>query len=257
MPQTPRPSLLPSVDDFVKYSVFDEGGLALNMFAFLAGVHGGMQLCSMPNGAAGLRYCKFNGHGTEEHRIPATLTAVPKTGEWTLLQKDDAVRVMIAVVRLGGAPAYSFMWTQIEKPVYREAVLWAGPLMGHLPWSLTQVFRVGRSDLWAAASVMVLQLVARVPNASRLYALCEHAFGSGGWELDLATSRALLRWRQEWEIQCVRCPERTARLFVCGVPLFLAQRDMALLALYLLTQERELAESIPQLRRPLAISQIR
>ena len=257
MPQTRPPSLLPRPDDFTKYCVFDEGGLQINIYVFLTGVHGGMQLCSMANGAVGLRYCKFDGRGTEEHRIPASLVEVPPTGEWCLLSKQDAINAMVAVVRFGGPPAYSFIWTQQTKAIYMEALLWTGPLMGHIPWQLAQVFRVGRSDLWEAASAMVLQLVARVSGASRLHALCEHAFGSGGWEMDLATGQALLRRRDEWEIQAVRCPDRKARLFLCGVGLYVAMRDWALLCLYLLTAERELARSIPQLRRPLVISEIR
>ncbi len=257
MPQTPPPSLVADVDAFTKYCVFDAGGLQINTYAFLQGVHGGMQLCSLPNGAAGLRFCKFDGRGTEEHRVPATLVSVPQTGSWCLLGKDEAMQMMTAVVRTGGAAAYSFMWTQRCQPVYREALLWSGPLFGHIPWQLAQVFRVGRSDLWEAASSMVLQLVARVPASSRLHALCEHAFGSGGWEMDLATGRALLRLRTEWELQCVRCDDRKARLFLCGVGLFVAMRDWALLCLYLLTSNRKLAEQIPQLRRPIAISAIR
>lgn len=245
------------VDAFVKYCVYDEGGLQINCYAFLQGIHGGMQLCSLPNGAAGLRLCKFDGRGTDNHRIPVTLVNVPQTGSWCLLGKDEAVKLMTAVVRWGGPAAYSFVWTQQEKPVYREALLWSGPLMGHIPWQLAQVFRVGRSDLWEAASSMVLQLVARVPVATRLHALCEHAFGSGGWEMDLGTGRALLRLRNEWDIQCVRCSDRKARLFLCGVGLFVSMRDWALLALYLMTTDRKLAEQIPQLRRPLAISEIR
>ena len=129
--------------------------------------------------------------------------------------------------------------------------------MGHVPWQLAQAFRVGRADLWEAASSMMLQLVARVPNASRMIALCEHTFESGGWELDLKTANSLLHHRREWAIQSVECSCDAARLFICGVPLYLAMRDWALLALYLLTTDRELAKSIPQLVRPLAISETR
>lgn len=251
----PRPSPhLPNADDFVKYC-FE--GLDVNLFALMIGLHGGMQVRAIGNGAAALRFCKFDGKGHNEYRVPATLVLTPAGAEWSLFSKDEAIQVMCAVVRQAGPAAYSFIWTQRGKSVFREALLWSGPLMGHVPFQLAQVFRVGRSDLWMAGSAMVLELVARVPNASRLQALCEHAFESGGWELDLATANALLPKRVEWAIQCVTCTSDVARLYLESKPLYVSLRDWALLACFLLTSGRELAAAIPQLRRPLAISEIK
>ena len=255
MPQTPTLSLVPGPDEFVKYSVLDEGGLRINAYVFLSGIHGGMQLRGAANGVVELRMRNFARSGVDEYRIPASLVQVPDTRTWLLLKEGDAVALMIAVIRLVGPAAYSYAWTQRAEAVYREALLWSGPLMGHIPWQLAQVFRVGRSDLWEAASSMVLQLVARVTSAARLSALCEHAFESGGWELDLKTANALLPLRQQWAILCTRCSEPAGRLYLCGTPLFIALRDWALLALYLLTVDRELAAGIPQLHRCLRISE--
>lgn len=258
MPQTPPPtSLVPDPDELVKYAVLDKGGLQVNVYVFLGGIHGGLRLRSAANGAAEMEIRKFGGSGVDEHRIPASLVRVPPTRVWCLLDKADAMALMIAVVRLCGPAAYSYMWTRRTEAVFCDALHWSGPLMGHVPWQLAQAFRVGRSDLWEAVSSMVLQLVARVPVASRLAALCEHAFESGGWEMDLATATALLKRRNEWAILAVRCPEDQARLYICNVPLYCALRDWALLGLYLLTTERELAARIPQLTRPLAISELR
>lgn len=257
MPRTPTPSLLPDPSELVKYAVLDEGGLGINLYVFLCGVHGGIRLRSAAAGAAELEISRFQTNGVDVHRIPASLVAVPDTRQWVLIEKGDAIALMIATVRLCGVAAYSFMWTKRTMPVFCDALHWSGPLMGHVPWQLAQAFRVGRSDLWEAVSSMMLQLIARVPNASRMLALCEHAFETGGWELDLATAKELLHRRREWAILSVQCLEDDARLFICGVPLYLAMRDWSLLALYLLTTNRELAKSIPQLRRPLMISETR
>ena len=257
MPQTQTPSLIADPDELIKYAVLDEGGLGVNLYVFLCGVHGGLRLRSAAGGVAELEIGRFEANGVDVHRVPASLTRVPATREWYLVEKGDAIALMIAAVRLCGPVAYAFMWTKRNQPIFCDALQWSGPLMGHVPWQLAQAFRVGRSDLWEAASSMMLQLIARVPTASRMVALCEHAFESGGWELDLATANRLLRRRQEWAIMSVRCSAETARLFLCGVPLYLSMRDWALLALYLLTARRDLAQSVPQLKRPLAISETR
>ena len=257
MQQIQTTSLVPDPAELVKYAVLDEGGLSINLYVFICGVHGGIRLRSAAAGAAELEISRFAANGVDVHRIPASLVAVPDTRQWVLLQKGDAVALMIAAVRMCGVAAYSFMWTKRSMPIFRDALHWSGPLMGHVPWQLAQAFRVGRADLWEAVSSMMLQLIARVPNADRMLALCEHAFETGGWELDLATAKELLHRRREWAILSVQCSDDDARIFICGVPLYLAMRDWSLLALYLLTTNRTLATSIPQLRRPLLMSETR
>jgi hypothetical protein len=257
MPQIRPTSVVRNPDELTKYAVVDEGGLGINLFVFLSGVHGGIRIRSAAAGAAELEIGRFGGNGVDVHRIPASLVKVPDTRQWVLLERCDAIALMISAVRICGVSAYSFMWTRRTEPVFCDALHWSGPLMGHVPWQLSQAFRVGRADLWEAVSSMMLQLIARVPDAYRLAALCEHTFETGGWEMNLATANRLLKRRGEWAILAVECSSETARLYVCGVPLFVSMRDWALLALYLLTTERDLARSIPQLIRPLAISERR
>ena len=53
---------------------------------------------------------------------------------------------------------------------------------------------------------------------------------------------------REWGIEAVQCKKEDARLLIAGVPIFIAQRDCALLALNLLFMP-ELGDRIPEVER--------
>lgn len=210
----------------------------LNLYLFLNAIYSGIEVaCDDDLGVATLTGANLR------LQVPLTL-ASGRTGQ---LPRDDAVDLALACCRIHGPQGFCYAWTRRTEPIFREVVLTMRTAMGIFPWQLDAAWRVGRADLYDAVGILFFRLAAELPEAYRLNTLADRLF-TAPWTLDATTACALGEIARGWGVEAVKCAEEDARLVVAGVPIFITQRDWALLALNLLFMP-EIGDSIPEVRR--------
>lgn len=163
------------------------------------------------------------------------------------IPKDDAIELALACCRIHGPQGFCYAWTRREEPIFKEIVITMRTAMGHFPWRLDAAWRVGRADLYDAVGILLFRLAAEIPETYRLETLSDRLF-TAPWRLDATVAWQVGRLAREWGIEAVECKEEDARLVIAGVPIFIAQRDWALLALNLLFMPA-LGDRIPEVER--------
>ena len=210
----------------------------VNLYLFLNAIYSGIEVTLCEETGVGT----LTGEGLSL-KVPLSLLN-SRSGQ---IPKDDAVALALASCRIHGPQGFCYSWTRREEPIFKEVVATLRPAMGHFPWQLDAAWRVGRADLYDAVGILFFRLAAELPEAYRLDTLSDRLF-TAPWTLDATTACELGKLAKEWGVEAVQCEKEDARLVVAGVPIFIAQRDWALLALNLLFMP-ELGDRIPEVER--------
>ena len=210
----------------------------VNLYLFLNAIYAGVSVaCDAATGTATIT-------GTDLALLVPNSFCSGRNGQLT---REAAVELALAACRIHGPQGFCYAWTRRSEPIFREVVATMRTAMGHFPWQFDAAWRVGRADLYDAVGVRLFQLAAAMPEAYRLNTLADRLF-SAPWTMSATVGGTVGALAREWGIMAVPCDDADARLVVAGVPLFVAQRDWALLALNLLFMP-DVAAQIPEVER--------
>lgn len=230
-------SFFKDADAVAKYACV-ETEPPVNLYLFLNAIYGGITVtCNDEVGTATISGLNLS------FVFPLSFC----TGRCGQLTRASAVELALAACRIHGPQGFCYAWTRRTEPIFREVVATMRTAMGHFPWQFDVAWRVGRADLYDAVGVRLFQLASEMPEAYRLITLADRLF-SAPWTMSATVGGTVGALAREWGILAVPCNDADARLVVAGVPLFVAQRDWALLALNLLFMP-DIAAQIPEVER--------